>query len=414
MPPAPPSLEEIGGAIREYGVTTLWLTAGLFNAMVDERLHDLRPLRQLIAGGDVLSVQHVGKALRELTNTRLVNGYGPTESTTFACCHTIDPNAPLTGPIPIGKPIANTTAYILEANLQVLPVGVSGELFIGGDGLARGYWRREELTAEKFIADPFSAEQGARLYRTGDLARWRSDGVIEFLGRADNQIKLRGFRIEPGEIETAIKHQPAVLDSAVVVHEDMPGDKRLVAYVVRKQIEPVQFETSAKSELLAALKKSLPDYMIPSAIVFLSALPRTPNGKLDRRALPAPDSSATEFAFAAPKTLLEEKLAAIWAPVLGLERVGALDNFFDLGGHSLVALRLVNQLRESLGEHVPLTIVFESPTVAGMAALLEKNYSAAVARWIAGRAREVSNATTQQPLSSIAAINRESRRKPRL
>ena len=232
MSPALPTLEEIGRAIRDHGVTTLWLTAGLFNAMVDERLDDLRPLRQLLAGGDVLSVSHVRKALNALKNTRLINGYGPTESTTFACCHTIDANAPLESAIPIGKPIANTTAYILDSNLQPVPIGASGELCIGGDGLARGYWRREELTAEKFVADPFSREPGARLYKTGDLARWRSDGVIEFLGRVDNQIKLRGFRIEPGEIEFALKQQPGVRDSVVIAREDLPGEKHLVAYVV--------------------------------------------------------------------------------------------------------------------------------------------------------------------------------------
>ena len=282
MSPALPTLEEIGSAIRDHGVTTLWLTAGLFNAMVDERLDDLRPLHQLLAGGDVLSVSHVGKALNALKNTRLINGYGPTESTTFACCHTIDANAPLEGSIPIGKPIANTTVHILDSNLQPVPIGASGELCIGGDGLARGYWRREELTAEKFVADPFSREPGARLYKTGDLARWRRDGVIEFLGRVDNQIKLRGFRIEPGEIEVALKQQPGVRDSVVIAREDSPGEKHLVAYVVG---------SSSQDALLAALRKSLPDYMVPSAIVSLPSLPRTANGKLDRNALPRPELS---------------------------------------------------------------------------------------------------------------------------
>ena len=214
MPPAPPTLEEIGRAISEHGVTTLWLTAGLFNAMVDERVNDLRPLHQLLAGGDVLSVSHIRKALNVLKNTRLINGYGPTESTTFACCHTIDPNSPLDRSIPIGKPIANTTVYILDSNLSPVPIGTTGELCIGGDGLARGYWRRDDLTAEKFVADPFSRETNARLYKTGDLSRWRDDGTIEFLGRQDGQIKLRGFRIEPGEIEAALKRQEGVQDAA--------------------------------------------------------------------------------------------------------------------------------------------------------------------------------------------------------
>ncbi len=245
MPPAPPSLEEIGSAIRDHSVTTLWLTSGLFNAMIDERLPDLRPLRQLLAGGDVLSVPHVRKALRELTGTRLINGYGPTESTTFACCHTIAPDAPLDGSVPIGKPIANTTAYILDAQLQPVPIGVAGELFIGGDGLARGYWRRPELTSERFIADPFSSEPNGRLYQTGDLARWRGDGTIEFLGRADSQVKLRGFRIELGEIENALRQQSDVLDAAVAVREDAPGEKRLVGYVVRQPAAAVELWPSS-------------------------------------------------------------------------------------------------------------------------------------------------------------------------
>jgi len=372
MPPAPPSLEEIGSAIRKHGVTTLWLTAGLFNAMVDERLDDLRPLRQLLAGGDVLSVSHVRKAMRELTGTRLINGYGPTESTTFACCHAIVCGDEIGDSVPIGKPIANTTAHILNAQLEPVPVGVTGELFIGGDGLARGYWNSPELTAEKFIRDPFSTGPNARLYRTGDLARWREDGVIEFLGRADNQVKLRGFRIELGEIENALRQQPEVLDSAVVVREEIGGNKRLVAYVVRQTNAPLGGD---QAPLIAALEKSLPEHMVPSAIVELEALPRTPNGKLDRRALPEPTHAAEKSKgdFVAPKTPLEEKVAAIWGQLLNLERVSSTDNFFDLGGHSLLGLRLVNQLREMLGEKVPFTIIFEAPTVAEMAKALEKN-----------------------------------------
>ena len=433
MPPAPPTLAEIGEAIRAHSVTTLWLTAALFNAMVDERLVDLQPLRQLLAGGDVLSVPHVRKVLRGLTKTRLINGYGPTESTTFACCHTILSEAPLQGPVPIGKPIANTTAHILDENLQPVAVGAVGELHLGGDGLARGYWRRPELTAEKFIADPFSQESGARLYKTGDLARWRADGVIEFLGRADNQIKLRGYRIEPEEIETALKQQPHVRDSAVIVREDTLNDKRLVAYVVCEATAAASFDQSA---LLAALKKTLPDYMVPTAIVPLPALPCTPNGKLDRRALPAPAASVN---FVPAKTPLEKKLAAIWASVLEVDRVGVSDNFFDLGGHSLVALRLVNQLREVLGEHLSLVVLFEAPTVAAMAHLLQSTYPAAVVRWVGqsaaqpGPPNEQKTATilpfstgrrtpddssrpsvpVLRPLPPVVPINRDSRRASR-
>ncbi len=394
MPAAPPTLEEIGRAISEHGITTLWLTSGLFNAMVDERLDDLRPLRQLLAGGDILSTTHVRKAAAALKNTRLINGYGPTESTTFACCHTIDESTLLGSSIPIGKPIANTTAYLLDANLKTVPIGVSGELCIGGDGLARGYWQREELTAEKFVNDPFSDKTNARLYKTGDLARWRADGAIEFLGRVDNQIKLRGFRIEPGEIETALKHQPDVRDAAVIVREEKPGEKHLVAYVAGSALS---------KDLFVALKKTLPDYMVPSAIVMLSALPRTPNGKLDRAALPSPEISGktTIDDFAAPKTPLEERLAAIWATVLSTERVGREDNFFDLGGHSLAGLRVVNQLSDALGERLSPSIFLQAPTIAAMAELLQAKHSVAVVRW-------TNNRVVNHALESKTAATNES------
>ncbi|MGI9088547.1 MAG: non-ribosomal peptide synthetase [Chthoniobacterales bacterium] len=386
---ARPSLAEIGHAIRAHGVTTLWLTSALFNAMVDERLEDLRPLRQLLAGGDVLSPQHVHKALRELPGTRLINGYGPTESTTFACCYTIPRTAPPDRAIPIGQPIANTTAHILDAHLRPVAIGAVGELHLGGDGLARGYWQREELTAEKFIADPFSGERGARLYKTGDLARWRSDGEIEFLGRADDQIKLRGFRIEPGEIESALKQQTGVRDAAVILRENSPNEKSLVAYVVG---EPGAL---GQARLLASLRAALPDYMIPSAIVSLPTMPRTANGKLDRNALPAPAAAGD---FVQPHSPLEEKLAALVAKVLGLERVGADDNFFELGGHSLSGLRLVNQIREQLGLALPLAAIFEAPTISGLARLL--------ATKTPGDAVSARTAT----LASVVPVNRESRR----
>jgi amino acid adenylation domain-containing protein len=374
MPPALPTLEEIGRAIAEHGVTTLWLTAGLFNAMVDERLEDLQSLRQLLTGGDVLSVAHVRKALDALPNTRLINGYGPTESTTFACCHTIQATETLECPVPIGRPINNTTAYILDPNLKPVPIGGTGELCIGGDGLARGYWRRDELTAQKFVADPFSGGSETRLYKTGDLARWHNHGVIEFLGRKDSQIKLRGFRVEPGEVEAALKRQPDVRDAVVVAGEDARGEKRLVAYVVGP---------ASAEKVFVGLRKSLPDYMVPSVITILTALPRTANDKLDRSALPIPDFSDEPTAsLAAPRTSLERKLAALWADVLGLDHVNPFESFFDLGGHSLAGLRVVNQLSENLRQRLSPTIFIEAPTVAAMAKLLEAKYPVAVARWI--------------------------------
>jgi amino acid adenylation domain-containing protein len=372
MPPALPTLKGIGCAIAEHGVTTLWLTAGLFNAMVDERVEDLRPLRQLLTGGDVLSVPHVRKALDALPNTRLINGYGPTEGTTFACCHTIETIAPSDRSVPIGKPINNTTVYILDANLKPVPIGATGELCIGGDGLAREYWRHEELTAEKFVDDPFSDR--SKLYQTGDLARWRNDGVIEFIGRKDSQIKLRGFRVEPGEIEAALKKQSGVRDAAVIASEDAHGDKRLVAYVVG---------STSSEELFARLRKSLPDYMVPSVITILPALPRTANGKLDRSALPVPDFHDEPTArVAVPHTSLEQRLAAIWAGILGRDHVSPFESFFDLGGHSLAGLRVVNQLSECLGQRLSPSIFIEAPTVAAMAKLLDEKYPDAVALWV--------------------------------
>lgn len=347
------TLEQIGATVRDHRVTTLWLTSALFNAMVDERLADLRGVHQLLAGGDVLSVAHVRKALRELPNTRLINGYGPTESTTFACCYTIPRDIPADQPVPIGRPIANTTVYILDEAQREVAVGETGELCIGGDGLARGYWRRPELSDEKFVANPF--ESGARLYRTGDLARWRSDGTIAFLGRKDEQIKLRGFRIEPGEIEAALREQPHVQDAAVLLRGDA-----LVAYVAGAVDSPA---------LEAALRHKLPDYMIPSAFVSLSGLPRTANGKVDRAALPAP---LRDDGFQPPSTPLEQRLAQMWMELLGVGRIGVTENFFELGGDSLRALRFVNRLREQLGLQLSITSVFAAPTIKEMAALLQQ------------------------------------------
>src|SRR5208282_5122532 len=255
LPPRQPTFEDIGQAIRKHQITTLWLTAGLFHLMVEERLEDLKALRQLLAGGDALSVTHVQQAARALTYGQLINGYGPTESTTFACCYPVPPQSYQEWSVPIGKPIANTQVYILDAYLQPVPIGVVGELHIGGDGLARGYLNRPEVTAEKFIAHPFSGEQGARLYKTGDLARYLPDGNIEFLGRMDNQVKIRGFRIELGEIESALRQTPGVDQCVAVASEDAAGDKRLVAYIVPLD----HHDAPGAEELRELLKQKLPE-----------------------------------------------------------------------------------------------------------------------------------------------------------
>ncbi|HEU4559040.1 MAG TPA: amino acid adenylation domain-containing protein, partial [Longimicrobium sp.] len=264
---------------------------------------------------------------------------------------------------PIGAPVAGTRAYVLDPQGRLAGVGVPGELCLGGERVARGYLGRPGLTAERFVPAPFLVEGGARLYRTGDRARWRADGALEYLGRLDGQVKVRGFRIEPGEVEAALRQDAGVAECAVVAREDVPGDRRLVAYVVGE----------ARAEALRArLRQSLPEYMVPAAFVVLERLPLTPNGKLDRKALPAPDLASAEETYVAPRTPMEEVLAGIWAEVLRLERVGARDNFFELGGHSLLATRVVSRIRAVFGVEMPLRAVFEGPTVAGLAVRVEE------------------------------------------
>jgi amino acid adenylation domain-containing protein/non-ribosomal peptide synthase protein (TIGR01720 family) len=369
MPPVTPSLQELGQALEQYQVTTLWLTAGLFHLMVDEQIEGLKGVRQLLAGGDVLSVGHVKKVLQEIKGLTLINGYGPTENTTFTCCYPITEPSLVGNSVPIGRPIANTQVYLLDDYLQPVPVGVPGELYIGGDGLARGYLNRPDLNSERFIPNPFSDKKGDRLYKTGDRARYLSDGNIEFLGRLDNQVKIRGFRIEPGEIEAVLGKHQAVQEVVVVVREDVPDNKRLVAYLVVNQLAAPTIP-----HLKQFLKQKLPEYMVPSAFVMLSALPLTPNGKIDRRALPAPDTSSSEEegACVPPQTPVEEMVAGIWADVLAVKQVSIHDNFFDLGGHSLLATQLISRLRDTFCVEFPLRGLFDSPTVAGLSERLEQ------------------------------------------
>ena len=360
-----PDAKELGVVLKKHQVTTLWLTAALFNTVINEEPQALSEVKQLLIGGEALTVQHVKKGLAELPNTEIINGYGPTENTTFTCCYRIprqlDDNL---SSIPIGKPIGNTEVHILDSHLNPVPIGVPGELHIGGDGLARGYLNRPELTAEKFIANPFSNEPEARLYKTGDLARYMADGSIEFLGRIDSQVKIRGYRIELGEIESVLAQYPAIQQALVLAREDSPGDKRLVAYVVAAAGCVPSVDT-----LRSFLQQKLPDYMVPSAFVFLDSLPLTPNGKLDRKALPVPDQSrpALEDAFAAPRTPVEEILANIWSEVLKLDKVGIHDNFFHLGGHSLLATQVVSRIHGRFGFDLPLREVFAAPTIAALA-----------------------------------------------
>ncbi|HZE68262.1 MAG TPA: amino acid adenylation domain-containing protein [Pyrinomonadaceae bacterium] len=374
MPPGLVSLANLGEAVRQHGVTTLWLTSGLFQQMIETELESLRGVRQLLAGGDALSVPHVEQVARELKGCQLINGYGPTENTTFTCCYRVKPGERFAGSIPIGFPISNTQVYILDAQLEPVPIGVVGELYAGGAGLALGYLNDSALTAERFVPDPLSQHLGARLYRTGDLARYRADGSIEFLGRIDHQVKLRGHRIELGEIETALRQYPAVQDAVVTLHHAANGNKHLVGYVVADSNDS---EFHMASELKGLLKKTLPDYMVPAYFVFLEKLPLTPSGKIDRRALPAPSGARPELekAHIAPRDDLERRLAHIWERILGVQSVGIRDNFFDLGGHSLLAVRLVAEIEKELGQRLPLVSFFQDPSIEYLASLLRQDVS---------------------------------------
>jgi amino acid adenylation domain-containing protein len=362
FPSEKPSLDELGQIIERYKVSIIWLTAGLFHLMVDEQIESLRPLQQLLAGGDVLSVNHVQKFREALPNCRLINGYGPTESTTFTCCYPIENAKDLGSSVPIGRPIANTEVYILNSHLQPMPIGAIGEIYIGGDGLASGYFNRPELTTERFVPNPFSSQSGAKLYKTGDLARYFPDGNIEFLGRIDNQVKIRGFRIELGEIEAVLSQYPAIQKSVVIIREDIPSDKRIVAYFV-----PMSGQEPTSSDLRSFFKQKLPDYMVPNAFVCLESLPLSPNGKIARKELPAPDGTLNlQESYVSPRNPTEQQIADVWAQVLNLERVGIHDNFFELGGHSLLATQIIARLRKIFSVELNLRTFFEASTIGDL------------------------------------------------
>jgi amino acid adenylation domain-containing protein len=370
--PQPLSADELGAAIRREGVTTLWLTAGLFHVMVDQRLADLAAVRQLLAGGDVLSPRHVRAFLQAASASVLVNGYGPTENTTFSCCHRMSRPDEVGEPVSIGRPIANTQAYVLDRHLQPVPIGVPGELCLGGAGLARGYLNRPELTARAFVAHPLSDDPDARVYRTGDRVRWRPDGNLEFLGRIDRQVKIRGYRVEPAEVEAVLGQHPEVQEVAVLAREDQPGEKRLVAYWV-----PRGAPACTESELRDYLRDRLPEYMVPAQFVPLDGLPHSPHGKVDRQSLPAPEKrrSAPTRTRLAPRVPVEQRLAALWARLLGLDpaEINVHDSFFDLGGHSLLAMQLFVQIEKVTGRRLPLATLFEAPTIAQLGAVLSRD-----------------------------------------
>jgi amino acid adenylation domain-containing protein len=363
------SLEELGRVIRDNGVTTVWLTAGLFHVMVERHLADLGSLSQLLAGGDVLSPWHVQQVLNKLPHVRLINGYGPTEATTFTCCHPFAPEAPVVEPLPIGRPIANSRVYILDSALRPVPIGQAGELFIGGDGLARGYLNNSELTAEKFITHQLSNGAVERLYRTGDQARFLPDGSVQFLGRTDNQIKLRGYRIELDEIEVVLRRHAGVRQACVVAEREGVSVRRLLAYCVPAENANLD-ETTLREHLLSIL----PQYMIPSAFILLNSLPLTPTGKVDKQKLPSPDFPDQAQDHVAPTTPQEKCLAAIVSEVLRIENVGTTDNLFQLGADSLQVFQITSRAAKQ-GLPVTPRLVLQHRTIAEVLSAMNASQS---------------------------------------
>ncbi|HEX5750369.1 MAG TPA: amino acid adenylation domain-containing protein, partial [Archangium sp.] len=402
FPPQPPSdLELLSQVLSRHNVSTLYLSAGLLSLAVDHKLEGLRGLHQLLTGGDVVSVPHARRALEQL-RIPLTNCYGPTEGTVIASCLPLTLPEQVGASVSIGAPIANTQVYLLDASFQPVPPGVPGELFIGGEGLARGYTSRPDLTAERFVPHPFSSQPGERLYRTGDLARWRADGTLDFLGRADAQVKLRGYRIELPEVEAALLAHPEVREAVAVVREDSPGDKRLVAYVTS---DSPRLDTSA---LRSFLKQRLPDFMLPSALVRLEALPLTSTSKVDRKALPPPNVSSSGHTghFVEPTTELERQLVSIWSQELGLENVGVDDHFFEkLGGTSLSVIKVAARMREELGREVQVTWLFEHPTISDLARRMDSGSAPAPAP----REQQETKATEHSGSEDIAIIGMSGR-----
>ena len=351
--------------VRRHRITTVLLTAAVFNTVIEEAPEALAGVEELLIGGEALSPAHVRRAYAHLPGVTVVNVYGPTECTTFACVH------PLAGPpdadaprVPIGRPIANTEAWVLDRRRALVPIGVVGELYLGGPGLAQGYFNHDELTAERFVAHPFDATPGARLYRTGDLVRWQADGLLDFVGRIDTQVKIRGVRIELGEVEANLAVHPEVRDAVVLARERAPGDRELIAYIVpRRRLR----DTRALAEYLG---RRLPAHMIPARLVTIATIPRTPIGKVDRAALAAVELPTIASRRQPARDPLEARLIALWEDILGVSPVGVRDDFFALGGHSLDAVRLIQQIERLFDQRLPLSILHADPTVENLARVL--------------------------------------------
>jgi acyl-coenzyme A synthetase/AMP-(fatty) acid ligase/acyl carrier protein len=356
-------VDELAATLAAEGVTVLWLTAGLFHQVVASRLDSLSGLHHLIAGGDVLSGKAVRTLLARYPQLRFTNGYGPTENTTFTACWTTAGTSPA-DPIPIGRPIHGTRVVILDAALRMAPVGAVGELYAGGDGLARCYFGQPAATVERFVADPYAATPGARMYRTGDLARWRPDGTIDFLGRADRQVKIRGYRVEPAEVEAAIEGSPGVRSALVIGEPDATGNTRLVAFATPEdqRADPEELAGQLRSRLAGRL----PPHLVPARLRIVHKLPLNRNGKVDRSAFEAtaraPRSISTTYV--APREPMESFLAELWAATLGIDAVGVHDDFFEIGGHSLIAAEVLSRVQQEFGAVLAARAFYLHPTVA--------------------------------------------------
>jgi amino acid adenylation domain-containing protein len=364
-PPGRVDIDALARTLRAERVTVLWLTAGLFHQMVAARLDALGGLRHLIAGGDVIAGGAVGDLLARHPHLTFTNGYGPTENTTFTTCWTTR-TAPA-GPVPIGRPIRGTRVAILDSALRPVPAGVPGELYAAGAGLARCYLGAPATTAERFVPDPLAARPGARMYRTGDLASWRPDGTIEFLGRADRQIKIHGYRVEPGEVEAALLADPAISAALVIAEPDGAGGTRLAAFATPEdtRVDPAELANELRGRLL----RRLPPYLVPARLLVVHQLPLNRNGKIDRSVFESTGRAprAVGNPYQAPRTTLESFLAELWAAALGIEPVGVEDDFFELGGHSLIAGELLGRVQQEFGVEIPAREFYLRPTVTELA-----------------------------------------------
>ncbi len=403
-PPGIGSTSEITRVLERSGATVAWLTAGLFHVVVDEAAEALARVPQVLAGGDVLSPAHVRRLLAAGCR-RVVNGYGPTETTTFACCEVLEAGDEVGDRVSIGRPIANTSVYVLDAAMRPAPIGAAGELAIGGDGVARGYAGRPDLTAERFVPDP-CGPPGSRLYLSGDLARRRPDGKLDFLGRRDGQVKLRGFRVEVAEVEAALATVAGVRDAAVVARRH-GSEAELVGYVVADGTAP-----GDSAPIRDALRRRVPGFMVPSRFVFLDALPLTPNGKVDRRALPKPGRPTGAARVGRALTLVEEAVADLWRRVLGVEPIASDDDFFTIGGHSLHATRLLAAMRRAFRVELPMAALYEATTVAGMARALVAHQPEPGHVERAARALARMRAMTEDGRRRAPAVAREERGEP--